>query len=133
MERWCDGSAGKPWRWSTGRIHTYGCSICHDNRCCRLVEEKDVSIDLKRWFLIISVCVMGWISGFAIYWMIAPKVLPIINTQINQQSTGEAGQESMQESLQKPGMGNYPARVKLQEAVYHTLTSSSSKPRNYSL
>jgi len=52
-----------------------------------------IYIDLKRWFLIASACVLGWVFGFALYLMIGPKILPVVNTEFSlQQSAMEPPQ-----------------------------------------
>ena len=88
-----------------------------------------MDINLKRWFLIVTVCVLGWVSGFAIYWMIAPTILPIINTEINQQSA----QDNIRESMQKPAMTIHPAQAGLREAVFHSPSSHYRTARSYYL
>jgi hypothetical protein len=77
-----------------------------------------VYIDLKRWFLITTVCVLGWIFGFAVYWMIAPKVVPLINTELHQ----SARHEALPDAMQKPAVTVNPAQIYLQEAAFQNST-----------
>ena len=70
-------------------------------------------INIKKWFLIITVCALGWMSGFAIYWMIGPTILPLLNKESQHQSS----QKAYQERLQIPAMITYPEQAGLQDAV----------------
>jgi len=87
-------------------------------------------IDLKRWFLVATVCVLGWVFGFAIYWMIGPKILPVVNTQLHQRSAPE----TVREVMQKPALDFRPIQPQLRDAVFHGALPGITQPvRRYYL
>lgn len=120
MARWNN----RPWcqfgRRDSGCDHTYRSRVRLIRGFSWLETLMGMYFDLKRGLLISAVSVLGWLFGFAIYWMIGPNVLSLINTELNHQQSVHTTQGN---SANVPATEMLPARYQFQKAIVRRSTS----------
>jgi hypothetical protein len=76
-------------------------------------------IDLKQWFLFLTVCLLGWVFGFALYLIIGPEILQKVNLDSGHQQNVHSSVVAPQNN---PAPGYLSEQPHIQDAVLHSTT-----------
>ena len=77
--------------------------------------------DLKQWFLFLTVCLLGWGFGFALYLIIGPEILQRVDLDSSHQQNVH---NSVAAPQNNPASGYLSEQPHIQDAVLHSTTPS---------